>query len=166
MTANSLLSAFLPLVADLSRELPEGERYRRLLDALRELLPCDATALLRLEGEQLVPLAVHGLSADTLGRRFKVAEHPRLKALLENRLPTHFAADSDLPDPYDGLVDGVHGHLEVHDCMGCSLYLDERPWGVLTLDALDAECFSPADLSTRGHRQSWRAHQQPGPRCP
>ncbi len=148
MTANSLLNAFLPLVADLSRELPEGERYRRLLDALRDLLPCDATALLRLEGEQLVPLAVHGLSADTLGRRFKVAEHPRLKALLENREPTHFAADSDLPDPYDGLVEGVHGHLEVHDCMGCSLYLEDRPWGVLTLDALDAACFSPADLNT------------------
>jgi hypothetical protein len=31
MTAKSLLTALLPLVADLSRELPEGERYRRLL---------------------------------------------------------------------------------------------------------------------------------------
>ncbi len=31
MTAQSLLTTLLPLVADLSRELPEGERYRRLL---------------------------------------------------------------------------------------------------------------------------------------
>ena len=31
MTAKSLLTALLPLVSDLSRELPEGERYRRLL---------------------------------------------------------------------------------------------------------------------------------------
>ncbi|NTY28463.1 nitric oxide reductase transcription regulator, partial [Pseudomonas sp. UMA603] len=83
MTSNPLLATLLPLVDDLSRELPDEERYRRLLEALRELLPCDASALLRLEGEQLVPLAVDGLSPDTLGRRFKIAEHPRLQALLE-----------------------------------------------------------------------------------
>ena len=35
MTAQSLLTTLLPLVADLSRELPEGERYRRLLEAMR-----------------------------------------------------------------------------------------------------------------------------------
>jgi len=73
MTTPSLLQTLIPLVTDLSRDLPEPERYRRLLGALRGLLPCDATALLRLEGEQLVPLAVDGLSADTLGRRFKVS---------------------------------------------------------------------------------------------
>ena len=39
MTAKSLLTALLPLVSDLSRELPEGERYRRLLEAMRALLP-------------------------------------------------------------------------------------------------------------------------------
>jgi transcriptional regulator with GAF, ATPase, and Fis domain len=80
MTAKSLLTALLPLVSDLSRELPEGERYRRLLEAMRALLPCDAAALLRLDGEWLVPLAVDGLSTDTLGRRFKVSEHPRFEA--------------------------------------------------------------------------------------
>ena len=82
MTTHPLLQALLPLVDDLSRELVEAERYRRLLSALRALIPCDATALLRLEGEQLVPLAVDGLSPDTLGRRFAVAEHPRFAALL------------------------------------------------------------------------------------
>jgi len=84
MTAKSLLTTLLPLVADLSRELPEGERYRRLLEAMRALLPCDAAALLRLDGEWLVPLAVDGLSTDTLGRRFKVSEHPRFAALLSS----------------------------------------------------------------------------------
>jgi anaerobic nitric oxide reductase transcription regulator len=58
MTAHSLLTTLLPLVADLSRDLPESERYRRLLQAMRALLPCDAAALLRLDGEWLVPLAV------------------------------------------------------------------------------------------------------------
>ena len=46
-----MLQALVPLVDDLSRELPDGERYRRLLDAMRALLPCDAVALLRLDGD-------------------------------------------------------------------------------------------------------------------
>jgi len=146
MTAQPLLTTLLPLVADLSRELPEGERYRRLLQAMRALLPCDAAALLRLDGEWLVPLAVDGLSADTLGRRFKISEHPRFEVLLGSPGPTRFDSDSELPDPYDGLVDGFHGHLEVHDCMGCPLFVDDRPWGLLTLDALDIERFERVEL--------------------
>ena len=146
MSAKSLLTALLPLVADLSRELPEGERYRRLLEAMRALLPCDAAALLRLDGEWLVPLAVDGLSTDTLGRRFKVSEHPRFEVLLASAGPTRFAADSELPDPYDGLVDGLSEHLEVHDCLGCPLFVDEQLWGLITLDALDPERFEPIEL--------------------
>lgn len=150
MTAKPLLTALLPLVSDLSRDLPEHERYRRLLQAMRGLLPCDAAALLRLEGEWLVPLAVDGLSADTLGRRFRVSEHPRFQILLSRREPTRFASDSDLPDPYDGLVEGLaeadHPHLEVHDCMGCPLFVDEQPWGLVTLDALAPGQFQALEL--------------------
>ncbi|KTT28155.1 transcriptional regulator, partial [Pseudomonas oryzihabitans] len=102
----------------------------------------------RLEGEVLVPLAVRGLNADTLGRRFKVGEHPRLARLLASRHPTRFAADCDLPDPYDGLVEGVQGHLEVHDCLGCPLYVQDQLWGLLTLDSLHAQNAQPNDLTT------------------
>jgi anaerobic nitric oxide reductase transcription regulator len=150
MTTQPLLDAIVPLLADLARDLPEGERYRRLLQALRVLLPCDATALLRLEAGALVPLAVDGLSPDTLGRRFKVDEHPRFQALLDAGRPMRFSADSPLPDPYDGLVEGVQGHLPVHDCMGSVLRVDDRPWGLLTLDALTPERFSQADLASLG----------------
>ncbi|MEF7614395.1 nitric oxide reductase transcriptional regulator NorR [Aquincola sp. MAHUQ-54] len=146
MTSNALLDAVVPLVADLSRDLPEAERFRRLLEGLRTLLPCDAVALLRLEGDTLRPLAIDGLSPDTLGRRFRVAQHPRLQALLAARGPLRFAADCGLPDPYDGLVEGITGHLEVHDCVGCALQVDERPWGLLTLDALQPQRFSQIDL--------------------
>ncbi|MHA6491652.1 nitric oxide reductase transcriptional regulator NorR [Pseudomonas borbori] len=148
MTASPLLTALIPLVADLSRELPEAERYKRLLDALRLLLPCDALALLRLEGDVLVPLSVQGLSADTLGRRFRVGEHPRLRALLEQAGPSRFATDCELPDPYDGLVEGHRGHLEVHDCLGCPLYVHDQLWGLLTLDSLDPARFGSVDLDT------------------
>jgi anaerobic nitric oxide reductase transcription regulator len=141
-----LLLALVPLVADLSRDLPDEERYRRLLSALRQLLPCDAVALLKLEGDVLVPLAVEGLSPDTLGRRFKVQEHPRLHILMQNPGPTRFSTDCELPDPYDGLVADHHGHLEVHDCLGCPLYVQDTPWGLITLDSLDPSRFGSVDL--------------------
>lgn len=141
-----MLKALVPLVDDLSREMSDGERYRRLLEAVRALLPCDATALLRLDGAALVPLAVNGLSSDTMGRRFKVEEHPRFKRLLEAGGPMRFPVDCELPDPYDGLVEGLQGHLEVHDCMGCPVQVGEKTWGVLTIDALNRQRFSAVDL--------------------
>ncbi|VTU32617.1 Nitric oxide reductase transcription regulator norR2 [Variovorax sp. PBL-H6] len=147
MTSHPLLQAIIPLVADLARELPATERYRRLLEALRVLLPCDAAALLRLEDGWLVPLAVDGLSGDTLGRRFRVEEHPRFAALLEAEGPLRFPPDSTLPDPYDGLVESHRGHLPVHDCVGCAVRFDHKPWGLLTLDDLAPERFSSLDLA-------------------
>ncbi|MET0937549.1 MAG: nitric oxide reductase transcriptional regulator NorR, partial [Luteibacter sp.] len=148
MTASgSTLATLLPLMDDLSRDVAEGERYRRLLASLRQLLPCDASAILRLEGDVLVPLAVDGLSLDTLGRRFRVGDHPRFAALLASPEPTLFPADSPLPDPYDGLV-AAAPRLDVHDCMGCALAVGGRPWGLLTLDALEAGQFSDDDLAT------------------
>ncbi|MCJ7798560.1 MAG: GAF domain-containing protein, partial [Polaromonas sp.] len=141
-----MLQALVPLVDDLARELPDGERYRRLLEAMQALLPCDAVALLKLDAGWLVPLAVNGLSRDTLGRRFKVSEHPRLQLLLAAGGPMRFPPDSPLPDPYDGLVEGLHGQLEVHDCMGCPVQVGEQPWGLLTLDALGKERLSRVEL--------------------
>ena len=147
MTTSEWLQTLVSLVADLPQELPEPERYRRLLAALRRLFPCDAASLLQLEGEWLVPLAVDGLARDALGRRFRVSEHPRLAALLHGSGPLRFPPDSPLPDPYDGLVEGLQGHLEVHDCMGCVLQVEGRAWGVLTLDALEAGRFTDAHLA-------------------
>ena len=148
MNPSPLLTALLPLLDDLSRDLPQAEHYRRLLLALRSCLPCDALALLRLEGDLLVPVAVLGFSPDTLGRRFRVADQPRLAQILANQGATRFAADCDLPDPYDGLVESTPGRLQVHDCLGCPLYIDDRPWGLLTLDSLDPARFGQIDLPT------------------
>ena len=149
MTANALLlNAVLPLVAELSSQLPETERYRRLLAALRTVLPADAAALLRCERgadgqDWLRPLAIDGLSPDTLGRRFRLAEHPRFAALLAAGQALRFPTDSPLPDPYDGLVEHhSHAPLPVHDCMGCVLQVDGQPWGLLTLDALQPGSFA------------------------
>jgi len=145
MTASIFSEKLISIVADLSQDLPAKSRYERLLSAMQNTFPCDAAALLRLEGKILKPLAVDGLADDTMGRRFAVEDTPRLARLLHTREPVRFAADSELPDPYDGLVNTSDHLLHVHDCMGVSLYIDESPWGVLTLDALRPGTFDQID---------------------
>lgn len=147
MTQNKLiLETLVPLISDLARDISKEERYRRLLDALSLLIPCDAIALLQLDQDELVPLATKGLSLDCLGRRFALKAHPRLDILIHAQEATLFESDCNLPDPYDGLVEHIDGHLAVHDCMGCVLRVDEKIWGLLTLDALKTGQFSETEL--------------------
>ena len=74
-----------------------------MLAAARDVVRCDAAALLWLDGDVLVPVAVDGLSDEALGRRFPVPAHPRLARLLESPSGLRFEPDCGLPDPYDGL---------------------------------------------------------------
>ena len=130
------------LFADFANDLPAAVRLQRLVSTLRADFHCDAVALLRLEGQHLRPMAVEGLVHEALGRRFAVSAHPRLAAILAQHGVTHFHHESTLPDPYDGLLDARTGEpLPVHDCMGISLHVEGRPWGALTLDALQAGTF-------------------------
>ena len=142
MTVNSVSAE---LLADLAIELPTAVRQQRLTELLRTHFGCGAVALLSLEGsgEALRPEALDGLTPDALGRRFALIEHPRLAAIVRRRGEvTRFHHDSGLPDPYDGLVIERPGEpLRVHDCMGIALAVEGRPWGVLTLDALDVGAF-------------------------
>lgn len=147
MTTELWLNTLVALVGDLPQEIPERERYRRLLQAARALFSCDAVALLKLDGEVLLPLATEGLSSDTLGRRFKVADHPRFQWLLASGQAKRFDADSALPDPYDGLIEGDQTHHEVHDGMGCVLQVEGRIWGLLTLASLERGQFSDSHLA-------------------
>ena len=71
----------LDLALDLTAALSSDDRHRRLVEAVRRMLPCDAAALLRLDGDALVPVATHGLAPETMGRRFARDEHPRLDAI-------------------------------------------------------------------------------------
>ncbi len=145
LTTSLAFSTVVRLVGNLPREMAVDDRYRALLEGLRAVFPCDAAALLRLEGDTLRPLAVAGLAHDTLGRRFRLGDHPRLLAMMNRRGPTRLPCDCGLPDPYDGLVEGQPGQLEIHDCMGCPLYVEDRPWGLLTLDALRPGAFDESD---------------------
>ena len=124
MTTSLFFTSLISIVADLSIHMSAEQRYQRLLQHLGRIFPCDASALLKFENHSLIPLAVNGLSEDTLGRRFIVSEHPRLALILASDQAVRFAADSDLPDPYDGLVESDNDQLLVHDCMGVTLFID------------------------------------------
>jgi len=129
-------SAIIELALDLASSLNSKDRFDRLLDTVRKTINCDAVALLSFHGEILTPIALQGLSRDTIGRRFYVAEHPRFAVLCQSKQPVRFAADSALPDPYDGLLIDRVDDLPVHSCMGLPLYYDDKLLGLLTIDSL------------------------------
>ena len=140
------------LLADLAAPHPPAERLQRLASQLRAHFHCGAVVLLRLEEEHLRPVAMDGLVPEALGRRFAVRQHPRLAAILARREVVCFDHDSTLPDPYDGLLDTLVGApLPVHDCMGVALWVEERPWGVLTLDALRTGTFGAPERAALAH---------------
>ncbi len=145
MTSFSIAESMISVVSDLTRQLTPEIRFQRLLESMYQLFPCDAVAILQLRDSTLVPLAARGLSDDTLGRTFLVEDHPRLARILLSRELVRFEAESELPDPYDGLIDAPNNTLHVHDCMGVALYIDDQPWGVLTLDALTPGVFDKID---------------------
>jgi anaerobic nitric oxide reductase transcription regulator len=152
MTTRPTLDALLPIALDMTASLSAEQRAQRLVEAVHAALPCDATALLRARGTVLVPVAQRGLADDLLGRRFEIAEHPRLEQICRAEAPLVFAGDSALPDPYDGMIRGAAdpGH-RVHACLGCALRIDGELVGVLTADALDAAAFDGLDRRLLAH---------------
>lgn len=140
-------------LAELSAEFPRAVRQDRLVSAIRNHLGCGAVGLLKLDGKALCPVAVAGLSPETLGRRFTVDQHPRLAAILAQRSVVHFEPGSSLPDPYDGLLESKLGKpLPIHDCMGIAL--NDQCWGILTLDSVEGQIFSASvrnSLTEIGH---------------
>ena len=143
--------ALWQIAVDLSTTMPGEVQFQRLVSAIGEVLPCDAVTLLHLQDDVLVPMASHGLSPELMGRRFAPAAHPRLAQILAADAPLRFAADSPLPDPFDGLLPGdLESAKQVHACLGCSLHVDRELVGVLTLDAADPRAFDQVGDATVG----------------
>lgn len=134
-------SPLLDIALDLAESLATEDRFRRLLAAVRRMVPCDAAALLALRDGVLVPVVVDGLQPEVVGRRFDPAEHPRLLRLLGAEGPVRFTG-SPLPDPFDGLfLEPSDIAALAHACMGCPLRIEGRVLGVLTVDAVDPGAF-------------------------
>ncbi len=148
------LEVLLDIARDLTASLGTADRYARLLDAVTRVIPCDAACLLRLEGDELVPVAARGLVEAALDRRFDRRQHPRLDVILRSEEPVRFPADSPLADPFDGFV-AAHPHAltRIHACLGCRLTEGSQVVGALTSDALEPRAFDGLDqrmLATLG----------------
>lgn len=140
------LNAVLSIATDLTASLTAADRYHRLLLAVRRVIPCDASALLRLDGDELVPVAGHGLTPEALGRRYPRREHPRLDLICAADSVVVFAPDSPLPDPFDGYLEAEPNALRhIHACLGCPLRVEGELVGALTADALAAHAFDGLD---------------------
>jgi len=139
------------IALDLNSGISAHDRFTRLLNTVRKLLRCDASALLAFQGERFRPLAINGLSPEVLGRRFLIAEQPRLEIIARAGDVVRFPADSNLPDPYDGLIPNQGAHLKVHACIGLPLMANDCLIGALTIDGFDEamfESFTDEDLRT------------------
>nr|WP_284512035.1 nitric oxide reductase transcriptional regulator NorR [Shigella flexneri] len=138
------MSFSVDVLANIAIELQRGighqDRFQRLITTLRQVLECDASALLRYDSRQFIPLAIDGLAKGVLGRRFALEGHPRLEAIARAGDVVRFPADSELPDPYDGLIPGQES-LKVHACVGLPLFAGQNLIGALTLDGMQPDQF-------------------------
>ncbi|MFO0722296.1 MAG: nitric oxide reductase transcriptional regulator NorR [Myxococcota bacterium] len=135
----------LSLALDLSGALATEDRYRRALEVVRQIVPCDSVCLLLLEGDRLVPVAAFGLSRDALGRTYPRTQ-ARLAAIAASSGPMCFPPDSALEDPFDGMLEADPTALHrVHACLGCPLRVDGELVGVLAADALRPGAFDALD---------------------
>ncbi|MGS3144668.1 nitric oxide reductase transcriptional regulator NorR [Aeromonas sanarellii] len=128
------------IALDLQLGISHQDRFHRLIQSVRSLLNSDASALLRYEGGQFIPLAIDGLMQDVLGRRFALRDHPRLEAIARAGDVVRFPADSSLPDPYDGLLPD-HDDFKVHACLGLPLFSEQTLIGALTIDGMNPAQF-------------------------
>ncbi|WP_106478679.1 nitric oxide reductase transcriptional regulator NorR [Phytohalomonas tamaricis] len=125
--------------------------WQPLLSAMLERYPCDAATLLVAEGNELSPVAIHGLPVDVLGRHFALDQHPRLAVIAEHPQVCRFSPHDPMPDPFDGLLGEVTSEAEeageqlVHDCIGVALRDNDHLIGMLTLDALTPGQFDSID---------------------
>lgn len=138
----------LTAAIELAQGVTASNRFDALLSTVRKMINCDAVVVLSYQSGTLTPLAQQGLMSEVLGRRFDLADNPRLEQICKSKQVVRFDSDSDLPDPYDGLLIGCKGDLPIHACMGFPLYFEDSLIGVLTLDSLSSDAFETIDSQT------------------
>ncbi|MTI12858.1 nitric oxide reductase transcriptional regulator NorR [Sansalvadorimonas verongulae] len=148
---NQRMTDLTKLALEMTSGISSEDRFSRMLSIVRDLFHCEASALLELQEHKFVPLSIDGLAPDVLGRQFSLQEHPRLEAIARAGDIVRFPTDSELPDPYDGLIPSIEGELKVHACVGLPLIANERLIGALTIDGFSPDQFdgfSDDDLRT------------------
>lgn len=136
----------LDLALNLTSATGSADSYDKLLNIFIQALGCDAACLFRKQGETLIPLSTYGLSTEVRYKGFRIAEHPRLQVIAASKEPIVFPHDSDLQDPFDGLLaTDLSATLDVHSCLGCPLIVEGEVMGVLTADSLQPRRFDAVD---------------------
>lgn len=132
----------IDIAVNLNASLSSTDRYQSLLRIIRETVPYDASVLMVREKEVMVPLASFGLTSEAKERTYLLKENPRLNIIVSSDSPVRFPIDSELPDPFDGMVEGnIHALDNVHACLGCPLIVEGETIGVLTADSLTPGAF-------------------------
>ncbi len=146
MSTTKLDHVLLNIALNLSSSRCSDHQYQTLINGISDVFPCDASCLFVFDEDGfLIPVAVKGLCATVLGRRYFPKAHPRLEAILKSQSPVRFDANCSLPDPFDGDLLTESQDIDVHDCMGASLFVDGQLVGMITLDALDVGAFDTID---------------------
>lgn len=141
--------ALLNIALNLGSNLSHKQQYQRIIDDIAQVFPCDGCCLFIFDQEGLLtPVAVKGFSTAVLGRRYFPTSHPRLQQIIQSRTPVRFDANCPLPDPFDGDLLTENPCIDIHDCLGCSLYVEGELVGILTMDALAVGAFDIVDPVT------------------
>lgn len=135
------------LCSSLLESIGEDDCLYAFTQIIAEHFHADAVSILEYKEPKLHPVAIFGISKETFGRRFEVAENPRLALIVNSDEPTIFADNLGLPDPFDGLINDKEDRLEVHSCSGIPIKANGQLRGVITLDSLSLGVFKkfPAD---------------------
>lgn len=130
------------IALNLNATLSSSDRFQELLKIIRQTIPYDASVLMRVEGDNLIPLASFGLTSEAEKIIYPIKANPRLDIIYHSKVPIRFPIDCDLPDPFDGMVaSDPHALEHVHACLGCPLIVENKTIGLLTADSLSPNAF-------------------------
>lgn len=140
------IQSLIEIAINLNASLSSKDRYRELLRIVREVIPFDASVLMVLDGDKLIPLESYGLVSEAKEKVYYLKDNPRLEIIYSSSSPVRFPLSCELPDPFDGMVASDRHALEqVHACLGCPLIVDGKTIGVLTADSLRPNAFDQID---------------------
>ncbi len=119
------------IAIDLQSDIGHTDRFSRLITTLRQILGCDARRCCAMRRISLCRWRSMAWRRMCSVGALPSEGHPRLEAIARAGDVVRFPADSDLPDPYDGLIPG-HESLKVHACVGLPLFAGQTLIGALT----------------------------------
>jgi len=136
----------IQIAINLNEALSSQDRHQKLLKIIHDSIPYDASTLMIFENDQLIPIASYGLIDEAREKTYPLKLNPRLDIIFNSKKTVRFPLDSDLPDPFDGLlISDPHALDHVHSCLGCPLIVEGKTIGILTADSLSPHAFDEID---------------------